>query len=359
MKIAENIRALRREKGLTQEQLAGVLGVTTGAVYKWEAGLSQPELGMLAGIADFFDTSVDVIIGYEVRNNRPETIAERLSAYRNKKDRAGLAGADMALKKYPNNFSVVYGSASLYLVFGMETGEAPLLRRAIELLESARLLLAQNTDPRISESTLCGEMAEAWLGLGNNERAVELMKKHNVGGMYNDEIGLTLAAYSDKPEEAVPYLSEAILKGIVRLIQTVFGYVNVYFTRKDYTSVLAVIEWGRSSLDGLRNGDAVSFIDKVDATLFACSAAAHLGMKDTGAARMSLCRALELSARFDAAPSYDVASLRFVTHTRQFGVYDDLGTTALESVEKAIGGFDDPALVAMWGEVKENEGKNI
>ena len=54
MKIAENIRALRREKGLTQEQLAGVLGVTTGAVYKWEAGLSQPELGMLAGIADFF-----------------------------------------------------------------------------------------------------------------------------------------------------------------------------------------------------------------------------------------------------------------------------------------------------------------
>lgn len=159
MKIAENIRALRREKGLTQEQLAGVLGVTTGAVYKWEAGLSQPELGMLAGIADFFDTSVDVIIGYEVRNNRPETIAERLSAYRNKKDRAGLAEADMALKKYPNNFSVVYGSASLYLVFGMETGEAPLLRRAIELLESARLLLAQNTDPRISESTLCGEMA--------------------------------------------------------------------------------------------------------------------------------------------------------------------------------------------------------
>ena len=44
-----------------------------------------------------------------------------MSAYRNKKDRAGLAEADMALKKYPNNFSVVYGSASLYLVFGTET----------------------------------------------------------------------------------------------------------------------------------------------------------------------------------------------------------------------------------------------
>ena len=38
LKIAENIRMLRREHALTQEQLAEVLGVTVGAVYKWEAG---------------------------------------------------------------------------------------------------------------------------------------------------------------------------------------------------------------------------------------------------------------------------------------------------------------------------------
>lgn len=41
MKLAENIRALRKERSLTQEQLAEVLRVTTGAVYKWEAGVSQ------------------------------------------------------------------------------------------------------------------------------------------------------------------------------------------------------------------------------------------------------------------------------------------------------------------------------
>ena len=40
-KLAENIRAFRKQRLLTQEQLAEVLGVTTGAVYKWEAKLSQ------------------------------------------------------------------------------------------------------------------------------------------------------------------------------------------------------------------------------------------------------------------------------------------------------------------------------
>ena len=38
MKLAGNIRALRKQRRLTQEQLAEVLGVTVGAVYKWEAG---------------------------------------------------------------------------------------------------------------------------------------------------------------------------------------------------------------------------------------------------------------------------------------------------------------------------------
>ena len=39
--LSENIRSLRKERKLTQEQLAEVLGVTTGAVYKWESGVSQ------------------------------------------------------------------------------------------------------------------------------------------------------------------------------------------------------------------------------------------------------------------------------------------------------------------------------
>ena len=44
-RLAENIRAFRKQRGLTQEQLAEVLGVTVGAVHKWEKKLSVPELG--------------------------------------------------------------------------------------------------------------------------------------------------------------------------------------------------------------------------------------------------------------------------------------------------------------------------
>ena len=58
-RIGSYIARKRREKNLTQEQLAEALGVTAGAVYKWESRLSLPELPMLVQLADFFDTSVD------------------------------------------------------------------------------------------------------------------------------------------------------------------------------------------------------------------------------------------------------------------------------------------------------------
>ncbi len=38
--LSKNIRTLRKERNLTQEQFAEVMGVTTGAVHKWESGVS-------------------------------------------------------------------------------------------------------------------------------------------------------------------------------------------------------------------------------------------------------------------------------------------------------------------------------
>ena len=114
MKLAETIRSFRKRRKLTQEQLAEVLGVTSGAVYKWEAGLSIPDLTLIMEMADFFDASVDVLLGYAVTDNRLESTVKRLQAYRRSKDRNGLAEGEKALGKYPNSFRIVSASAALY-----------------------------------------------------------------------------------------------------------------------------------------------------------------------------------------------------------------------------------------------------
>ncbi len=104
LSLAENIRSFRKERKLTQEQLAEVLGVTTGAVYKWESGLSVPELNLIVEMADFFDTSVDVLLGYKMKDNRIEAVELRFFEYIKEKNEEALPEAEKLLKKYPNTF---------------------------------------------------------------------------------------------------------------------------------------------------------------------------------------------------------------------------------------------------------------
>lgn len=61
MKIGENIRALRLQKGLTQEQVAQQLGVTYQAVSKWENGTNTPDIGLLPEIAKLFGVTIDAL----------------------------------------------------------------------------------------------------------------------------------------------------------------------------------------------------------------------------------------------------------------------------------------------------------
>ena len=63
----------------------------------------------------------------------------------------------------------------------------------------------------------------------------------------------------------------------------------------------------------------------------------------------------ELAEQFDASPDYCANAVRFVTHAEQAGIYDDLGATAAESVEKAVEQAADAKLSALWKDLNEHE----
>ncbi len=64
IKINEQIAFLRKQKGLTQEELANALGVTNQAVSKWESAQCCPDIQLLPDLAKIFDVSVDELLGY-------------------------------------------------------------------------------------------------------------------------------------------------------------------------------------------------------------------------------------------------------------------------------------------------------
>ena len=87
-KIGTFLKELRKEKELTQEQLAETLNVSRRTVSRWETGSNMPDLDLLVEMADFFDTSVDALIGYQMKDNRLDAALERLTALCQSKDQA-------------------------------------------------------------------------------------------------------------------------------------------------------------------------------------------------------------------------------------------------------------------------------
>lgn len=61
--LSENIKALRKSKGLSQEELAVKLSVVRQTISKWEKGLSVPDAGTVIKIADALGTTVNVLLG--------------------------------------------------------------------------------------------------------------------------------------------------------------------------------------------------------------------------------------------------------------------------------------------------------
>lgn len=111
LNIGKNIKRLRLVKGLTQEQLAELLCVSTAAVSKWEAKNSYPDITMLFPLASIFGVGIDELLGYNEAKAESE-IEDLLSEYRKLHIHGSFSEATEliigARKRYPHDYRIMH-----------------------------------------------------------------------------------------------------------------------------------------------------------------------------------------------------------------------------------------------------------
>ena len=76
----DNLKALRKKKGITQEELAARLNVVRQTVSKWEKGLSVPDAELLIKLAEILEVPVSRLLGSKIEaEEQPDALAEQLS----------------------------------------------------------------------------------------------------------------------------------------------------------------------------------------------------------------------------------------------------------------------------------------
>ena len=96
MKIGNFLKELRKEKGITQAQLAETLNVSARTVSRWETGNNMPDISILVDIADYYDISIPEIINgerkSEIMNEEERKIAKTMSDYATTEKRKDFQG---------------------------------------------------------------------------------------------------------------------------------------------------------------------------------------------------------------------------------------------------------------------------
>lgn len=113
MSVGTTIKRLRRERNITQEQLAEMLGVTACAVSQWECDRTAPDISQLPILANIFEVSADVLLEIDIaKSKRAKEIADfakQCDVLHNLgKNEERLSICREMIKKYPNDETVMF-----------------------------------------------------------------------------------------------------------------------------------------------------------------------------------------------------------------------------------------------------------
>ncbi len=136
------IRKLRQAKGQTQEHLANYLGVTVQAVSKWERGDGYPDLTTLPRIAEYFNTSIDTLLGFDEVQKR-----KRLQQYSEKSEKMIMEGNSAecislwrnAYTEFPNEPSVMHDLAFALRRESISDHSSEIIELSLKLLDMAKV----------------------------------------------------------------------------------------------------------------------------------------------------------------------------------------------------------------------------
>ncbi|MCL2570791.1 MAG: helix-turn-helix domain-containing protein [Defluviitaleaceae bacterium] len=239
--LSRTIIVKRREKGITQDQLAQFIGVTKASVSKWETGQSYPDITLLPQLAAYFNISIDELMGYEpqmAEDDIRKLYKELSLEFTSKPFEEVMTRCRDIVKKYYSCFPLLLQMGILYLNYGYYTitglddnDKTRIVKEAKELFLRVR---AQSQDPELRHITL-HMLATCELLLGNPKEVISIFKDTRKLVPATNEVLLSQAYLMDgKVEEAKTELQNSIYDNIFCVIGVIPAYMDINTDNKVY-----------------------------------------------------------------------------------------------------------------------------
>ena len=180
LKISDIIVKKRRDKGITQEELAEYMGVSKAAVSKWEKEQSYPDITLLPQLAAYFNISVDELLGYEpqmIDKDIHELYKKLSNEFATKPFDDVMNRCRNIVKKYFSCFPLIFRMGTLYMNYGLTIAKDDEQENAT-LAEAKELFIrVKELSDNIGLKQVALQMEAACeLMLGNPAATIELLR---------------------------------------------------------------------------------------------------------------------------------------------------------------------------------------
>ncbi|RDY29185.1 XRE family transcriptional regulator [Romboutsia weinsteinii] len=240
--IGEVIYKLRKENGITQEQLAKAVGVSTAAVSKWESKNAYPDISLLPSIARYFNTSIDSLLRFEMEITKEEVMeiaAECAKLFETEDLEDAIKACNDYIQKYPNSHFLKFRIGSLYMTYlskaKTEEGMQDFAKKAIELIEQSAL----SDDVEISEGSNY-VLSSLYSMIGEDDKSEEALLLVPNKVINRDDMLVPLYIKQERYDEAKKILQGNMLMSInrIKLFLDSFSNISVRENKMDYAKEL-------------------------------------------------------------------------------------------------------------------------
>ena len=339
LKLHENIKRLRKEKNLTQEKLAEILGVTVGAVSKWENGNNTPDIVMLTMLASFFDVSIDVLLGYDMASKKAEKIVENINLLVSERrfDEAEKLSRD-AMSRYPHDFSVIYAAADVYYVKALENQDKEDALKAIDLLTKSLEYLSQNKDPDINDFIIRSRIAYSYM-VADEKAAFERFKQINFGGIHDTVLAL-LCIQNNEVDQALNYSTLGIINHLNELIDSTLYMIMSLASKGGKKNLDEAVCLADTMIEVIAKfaGSEPGCYEKYMACYHVLKAYLYGCSGDENEMKKSLSEGKKLAESYDKNGTNDVARhLKFYhAEKKHYHIFDSIGENAVTGFSAAL-----------------------
>ena len=330
LNVGKTIKSLRKEREITQEEFAEVLGVSCQSVSRWENDSCYPDIEMIPTIAAFFGVSVDHLMGIDEQ-------AEKMAVDRYLNDfQAAISDGNIdaciriareGVAEFPNNYKLLNKLMYALFVAGDDTGNIPDWKENREKYDAEIVALGERMMKYCPDTNIRYEatarLAFHYCGLGKNERGRAIYE--TLPSMSHCKEQAIWWALSE--EEKLPYARDFLRKSYEALSYALYRMVDLLSAE----DALKVIEKMDALDELIYDGNAFKATwSNVDSAYRRAKCCAALLRYDEAVQQVKL--SAELAMAFDNRPEEErVTSLLLGEQVRRRSDYETADSRPLRA----------------------------